>query len=419
MSRVRTSTTGAFTQVRRQQWHRFAYNLPYAINYDQTAMVGVVTTKTIVDEVTPGFGRIVNCGGFLPLNPCVITTTTEIRTPATVSLVGERFTNPPNTWWQSQYQDSVNNKEWVLRSWEVAVPSTFDESIVNYVTNAAVADAKSACWDVLTELGEGRETVNFVRDKLRILRSLSLRLARRARSQVKRKKHESKESLARRTVHRFDRLWLEYRYAISPLVMSVGDAVAALSNQSVAGSIVRGRARQVVDLGETKTLYPDRDPAIWSTEVFKITGTRTYRGRAFAVVTNPTLAKFGFDPVVTAWELTRFSFVIDWFLDVNSFLQAWSPFTGATLLGVSVSVKDSYTRDQQCFNTWGKTDNPTAKYTGESNFSTQELVEKYTRFASSPGGPALVTRLNVKRLVDLAALILEMRSSTLKILHRR
>lgn len=402
--RVRTTTTGAFDTVnQRRQWSRSHSNAPFGLEYSSDTFSGTVKVKTIRDVEVPSFQRLRNCGEFLPLNPVTIETVTTTRKPGVVGFIKEMYEN--SSWFTSTYQNPGDS--WWFSDW-VVKPPEWDEGILSYVSNASIADAKASVWDGLTSLGEARETVGLLRTTFNRFFAFARWVARKVPSRFSK----------RDKLQLFSQLWLEYRYGWMPMVYDVQDIVKALETKLENGEVIRGRTRQTEKLEDTwTTSYAAGEGQVTVTQTLK--GSRVYRGKAYARVTDVARARVGIDPIITGYELTRFSFIVDWFIDINSWLQAWSPFSGAELLGCCNSVKDSYTLFQTVDCTWGLHDPvPTfARTSGNFSCSTLVSVERYDRFPSGVSLPGWNPRLNKARIADLAALIFGGRSSVFRALR--
>lgn len=112
--------------------------------------------------------------------------------------------------------------------------------------------------------------------------------------------------------------WLEYKYGWSPLVSDLYKAVEEYNK--VVPELIRVKARASVN--QTKSFnYIDG----WD----RVTGTSTKSFRtSFEILCYPstatvnTLARFSsLNPASIAWELTPFSFVFDWFIDIGGYLR--------------------------------------------------------------------------------------------------
>lgn len=116
-------------------------------------------------------------------------------------------------------------------------------------------------------------------------------------------------------------VWLELRYQWRTLIADVkqlSEALASISKPKFPRQ--RNRAGASFAKTLTKTLSGSHWWGPWTAS------TRTdvninVRGNAIFECEN---SGFFINPVVTAWQLTRLSFVIDWFANVTRWLQAWT-----------------------------------------------------------------------------------------------
>lgn len=107
--------------------------------------------------------------------------------------------------------------------------------------------------------------------------------------------------------------------------------------------------------------------------------------------------------MLTAWELTPWSFVLDWFIDVNSYLQAISPFGQASLLGGGYSIKSDLEYIQEISYLYNKTD----RFKGTlSGIVTTISDQTYVRKPRDVALPSWNPRLNSFRITDLIALFM-------------
>lgn len=397
--RVRSTVTGGFFSVHeRKRQTRGSCAAAWSTLTNDVSYSGQQTVKTITDVITPGFHTLRACGGFLPLNPVTIETITETRTAGS----GDESWNFTG----GCYRDQQVGSKWSLNAWLVALPP-YDEDILDVVVTEAIANSREAIFDALTtaaEMGQtGRLLVNAFLDIKRFARRAAEFAARRGRG------------LSRKQILKlFSSKWLEYRYGWLPLLYSAEDLVRSLESELQKDDIVSGKSRVVTDLSDTEVKSQYFPSTGTLSQTHTLTGTRTYRGAAYSTIGSPELAKSGLDPLVTGWELIPFSFVVDWFVQVGTWLKAVSPFAGAQELGSMASVKDEYVLEQ--FDNWAfNAPGHTGSFTGRS---TKLEVERYHRFARSGGSlPSWNPRLTKVRIVDLLALVYQGRREIMRILY--
>lgn len=121
--------------------------------------------------------------------------------------------------------------------------------------------------------------------------------------------------------------WLEYQYGWKPLMSDLHGAVEALRNgQAIKGRPVNGRSTQY--LGNEEVFNPGRPPQRKEVRVEPPSGQggvrerAGFRGKVLSPLT-ATLNQLGLlNPLAVAWEKVPFSFVVDWFFPVGTYLNS-------------------------------------------------------------------------------------------------
>lgn len=126
----------------------------------------------------------------------------------------------------------------------------------------------------------------------------------------------------------FSGQWLEYHFGWSPLVGDIGTGIEILQ-KPIADKRVFAVARTLRPYSITQS------DSNWRTFT---QGTKavTCRVGTYIRVSNPNLYlanQLGFiNPVGLVWEMVPFSFVVDWFVPVGTFLNSFTEFVGLELL---------------------------------------------------------------------------------------
>nr|APG76992.1 hypothetical protein [Beihai levi-like virus 20] len=176
-----------------------------------------------------------------------------------------------------------------------------------------VVDDSLTTYDLLTEVSELAET-------LRYIVSLLDKVNRPLKSFADKRENLLRSGRPRELVLQdIANLWLEYRYAIMPIVYSIQD-VASIYEDSTAMFVTKRAQRpsKVInpDLTDVppEVLYRYASMSIMN----RATGKTKY---LVSDLMGNMYALLGINPFVTAWELTTFSFVIDWFINIGDTIQ--------------------------------------------------------------------------------------------------
>lgn len=144
-----------------------------------------------------------------------------------------------------------------------------------------------------------------------VTKVLSSRKYRRIRGKGKRADNRRSKYLASK--------WLEYRYGWQPFLGTIYELADQLRTKRVAG-VTRFMTRRSLDTHQVQ-----RRSTVDQDEVFTQRGSYQYQlVYFFDVSPDRAISDFtSLNPLGIAWELLPFSFVVDWFVDVGGYLQAW------------------------------------------------------------------------------------------------
>lgn len=113
--------------------------------------------------------------------------------------------------------------------------------------------------------------------------------------------------------------WLEWRYAIQPLVLTIKDIIEALSDKRPKEKVQAYKAFDTVhDVDHHRFTYD------FGSLLFKTHTTYNYRsGAALWIESQNDASPLGtslWDTIMAAWEVVPASFIFDWFIDVGGWL---------------------------------------------------------------------------------------------------
>lgn len=187
---------------------------------------------------------------------------------------------------------------------------------------SALAEANQGTYDLLTDLAELPETVRWMYDLLD--------QARRATSAAADKEIRYKQMFKKKiltAVQLADALasvWMQYRYAIMPIVYSLQDIEKTFGQYSRVFKTTRGIEREDEEFDETMQNLVWRGLTCGS-----YVGEHKHRiflKRNYDPVTllDGFLKNISLNPITTAWELVPLSFVVDWFVNIGDVLAAYT-----------------------------------------------------------------------------------------------
>lgn len=399
--RERITSSGSLNSIEYSHLYRSrnSCGAPWGGFTDYKSYGGAKTTKITKDIEATGFHACRKAGGFLPLNPFDVRTISEQKLPYSPTLTGRWIGGScPG---EVHYQGSGPIAADV--SWTLPEPEP-DDAIITAVVNGAVANSRTAAWDGLTFLAELRETKElFAKSLLRLGKFRDLTVKRHDADLPKvfreiRQKRDLSE-LPRASWNLMSQLWLEYRYGWMPIVYDVKSAVTAL-NTFRKNTIARGRALQS-NSGSKVAIHKIGSYNEY-TYTEKCEFEVVYRGWAASEFADD--GRVSFDPLVTAYEVTTLSFVLDWFLDVGTWLEAISPFQPGKTMGSCASYKFNVSREMHIEGT---------DYSDTVSNWTLDLPQtlirsvntrSYSRFAQGTTLPSWNPRITLFRQLDSLAL---------------
>lgn len=209
---------------------------------------------------------------------------------------------------------------------------------------ADLAVKSRVSYDLLTEIAEAREIPGLVtgvsRDLFSILKALRGRFSI---SDLRRMSHLRQIDLLKHPNNAFKRFgdqWMRYRYGIMPLVYSYRDIVKTLHR----GKNVTNRCRRVVQPTSYGITLPSPSTSyLWTTYVGEIVLSGTLF-QHFDMDSVSQISGIGFNPLVTAWELIPYSFVIDWFVNVGDYIAASTSTSFQQRCQACISQHSNYTK---------------------------------------------------------------------------
>ena len=182
----------------------------------------------------------------------------------------------------------------------------------------------------------------------------------------------------------------------------------------------KGRAKEIDQGSATSSVETVENSMTSWTVNTTLTWKRTYRGWA-AVDLSLAEKAFGISPVITAWELTPYSWIVDRFIDIGTWIRSLSVALSGDLLGACTSVKTEITEVQTRNTKWVDEPRFYAKGTHahglRNTWETQEYIRMPVLYP--PALPSMKMDLTPLIAVDIAAALIKGRSGVLSRLGMR
>lgn len=294
--------------------------------------------------------------------------------------------------------------------------AAWQQNVADQVVLSAKAKVLSAEADVLLMLAEATETLRMllrpmenVQKLLREYRTLSKRIGTGKSGSPRAKKWSAYADFASSE-------WLRFRYGITPLISDIESLIDAFYSKIAVASMLRYRST-VKTVGPSYT-GPWLDWSEWVYVHGQVQRRYTQERKTtaiFVLQNNLELQRvlaqnrFGFSLhaiPAAVWELTGYSFVVDWVLSVGDWLRAIMPISNLTVLGSCVSQKTTTTYEVETRNLWLSASGGQF-LSGEPSY--YSFVEEKLERRVNPAVPVLpvlnLNRFGFKQAVDSLALL--------------
>lgn len=200
--------------------------------------------------------------------------------------------------------------------------------------------------------------------------------------------------------------WLEYRYGWRPLLKDLTDLNEAITkiNEKASRTRYSERVRRKLDSG---TSHSDTIPYSKSYKELHliIDDTYTVYGSG-SVVADITIPAFQFNPMLTAWEIIPYSFVLDWFIGVGQSLSAVTFLLLNTSYSASSGYKVELTREVSTYVDYDSTSGYSGKWDSEGYY--EATLERRVPCQVSTK-PQFKLGIDIYKILDLTGMIIQKR----------
>lgn len=187
---------------------------------------------------------------------------------------------------------------------------------------SALAEANQGTYDLLTELAELPETIRWMYDLLGQAYNATTAAVDK---EIKYKQMFKRKAMtAVQLTDALASVWMQYRYAISPIVYSLQDIEKTLGQYNRVFKTTRGFDREDGDFESMMANFTWR-----GMNAMSYVGNHKHRmflKRNYDPVTllDGFLKNISLNPITTTWELVPLSFVADWFVNIGDVLAAYT-----------------------------------------------------------------------------------------------
>lgn len=368
------------------------------------------SNSAITDVVTPGYKSKIARGEIIN-NPCVYTADT-----ITGGGGNESWDNAGHTYWWtgsgavSEYYFSADDSQnpWGSCAWPTPNAS---EQRAKALALSNIDNTQYAFGEDALEIGE---TLRFLKSPLKSISNLT-KVYRTDIQKIRRYKSKynvgSLKRSARDHTKAYADVWLQYRFAASPLIRSCMDALEAYYSYTPTFPerlTARGFSK---DLQENETSWDYTSSGGGRNYTLKRSKELDYHASILYTVSNPLYDwkwKLGFrakDVPTTLWQVFPLSFMVDRVLDISTFSKGVMNLAdpNVRILCASVRKKETSKESYKLNSMWSNV------YNGYAQGNTNERTQfEYNRQPWDPSVIDTLPQVTLGRLVDDATKIADL-----------
>lgn len=209
-------------------------------------------------------------------------------------------------------------------------------------------------------------------------------------------------------------LWLEYRYAVRPLVIDLKNALNALDKVISSGRLTaRGREYVVGETSSNGVINPNANSnSVGVTYTKQVKTNIKARAGCLYVIDGQVatlLDVLGLDqPIEAVWELIPFSFMLDWVFSIGDLLESWFKSSGLSVLASWVTLRVESSQTCKVTSAVLYPGNASMRWPNQQFVlgSSHTVVRRYWRYPSPPLPllPRFDLKLDLAKLIDLGAI---------------
>jgi len=279
--------------------------------------------------VVPRFHSRIKSGEIIN-NPATITNDNESM-PAGTFTYKRVYDDPETEDWETNFTGPIY--PYLTRDHKPVFDLSFSTGLdlTAMAKQKALSNIDSTPYSFAEDLAEIRTTARHLFSRGRDLKNLNTSFSKAVKNLKRRTRKESAAVVARET----SQLYLEYRFAVSPLIRSIADLIEA-SNEKLGSREKRETARGFeVHRSNISSTVPFHNPSLGFMAKAVVNHEEIVSAGILYSVTNPLKGfrfKYGLrnkDIPVTMWAIVPYSFMVDRVFNISQALRAitnlWDP----------------------------------------------------------------------------------------------
>lgn len=293
----------------------------------------------------------------------------------------------------------------------VVAPADVSDNVKNEAIGKLLSKLKGETWNLSTFIGEMPETMKFTSEVLsslwksyRAVRRGDLRaLNRMWFPRYKGNRYRGRDAkritdsywnvVGKPSISSAADKWMAWRYAVSPMVYDLDDALKELYGRSQAAVIyrnVRGKATGVHhQITPGNVIRSGSVALVWRASLYYQVSPTTDAFKRLGLINLPA----------TLWELAPLSFVVDWFIPFGRYLSHLDAAAGVTIVSQTLACTETSVES-----TSGSGGTVNYRWSITSDEFLQKTYTRWTTFSLSPPPIRFSPNLNLLRQFDAAAL---------------
>lgn len=284
------------------------------------------------------------------------------------------------------YTENSDIQSWIsspyFRSIWNSADAGAEEQIAEAISStqqAAYANALST-FDLLTTIAESKETLTYMQSKVGEAANALRSFAQTDESTYGRARGLSAKQLLKsseKALRKLGSRWMEYRYAIMPLIYTIKDVNSLLGESDFVYKSERSKIKILETIDQSYYSIPSSGILVYTIGSFDIEVRSLVKSRYDKGALQRVLSQTAFNPFKTAWELIPYSFVVDWFVNVGDAIAAHTSIDFSTQTLGCTAIKRRIVKEVRLFD--NTVDRSSVDFVSNTCLPAQSLTHEFRR----------------------------------------